>query len=129
MSFHESLKSLRRDRGLTQHQLAKLTGIKTTHISRLEKEDADPKMSTIYKLMDALECSADSLLTDSKLNMDGILKTAFERAQSLDADGKRTIIDVIDKYCTAVGLNQFMEKEKWTLGTGKTKGMLEELDT
>jgi transcriptional regulator with XRE-family HTH domain len=64
MSIGSALKRLRGQRGLTQEQLSKLTGIKVGHISKLEKNEGDPKLSTINKLISALKCSADELIFD-----------------------------------------------------------------
>jgi transcriptional regulator with XRE-family HTH domain len=114
MSLGSNLKRLRGDKGLTQAQLAKLADIKMGHISKLESDSSDPKLSTIYKIMEGLECSADSLLMDKdKVGIDSILKATLERALSLPEENKRVIIDVVDKYCIACGMEQaFSEQNK-----------------
>ena len=66
MSFSENLKRLRRDRGWTQAQLAKAADLKITHIPKLENDNADPKLSSIYKLLSALGCSSDTLLMEGR---------------------------------------------------------------
>jgi transcriptional regulator with XRE-family HTH domain len=107
MSLGTNLRRLRGDKGLTQWALAQKTGIKVGHISKLESDASDPKLSTIYKLMEAFQCSADSLLMDkSKVGIDSILKATLERAMTLPEQNKRIIIDVVDKYCIACGLEQ-----------------------
>ncbi len=128
MGLGENIKRLRRDKGLTQNQLSKLTGIKVGHISNLEQDDGDPKLSTIYKLMNAFNCSADSLLMDDdKVGLDGIMKAAFERAENLPDVNKRVVIDLIDKYCIAVGLQSRFsrpDQTKLMLWEGAPKDML-----
>jgi transcriptional regulator with XRE-family HTH domain len=115
MSFGENLKRLRRDKGWTQLQLAKAADLKLTHIPKLENDGADPKLSSIYKLLGALGCSADTLIMDSeKVGTDAILKATIERAANLPEGNKRVLIDVIDKYCIAVGLEQSFSKENST---------------
>lgn len=115
MSFGENLKRLRRDKGWTQAQLAKAADLKITHIPKLESDGGDPKLSSIYKLLGALGCTADTLLMDSeKVGIDAILNATIERAANLPEDNKRVIIDVIDKYCIAVGLEQSFSKENST---------------
>lgn len=107
MSLGANLKRLRKDKGLSQDQLSKASGIKVAHISRLESDSSDPKLSTIYKLMNALECSAESLLMNkNEVGLDSILKMTLERANKLPETSKRIIIDVVDKYCIAVGMEQ-----------------------
>lgn len=114
MSFGENLRRLRRDKGMTQAQLADATGIKHSHISTMENSStADPKLSTVYKLMRVLECSANALLLDeSMLGISGILVTTLERAQKLDEHSKSVVIDMVDHYCMAKAAQQMLRADK-----------------
>jgi transcriptional regulator with XRE-family HTH domain len=95
---------MRKDRGLSQEQLSDKTGIRVAHISKIESDGTDPKLSTIYKLLDSLECSADSLLMDkNKVGLDSIMKATLERVAQLPDANKRIIIDVMHHYCQSVG--------------------------
>lgn len=133
MAFSDNLKRLRRDKGLSQNELAELTGIKSTHISRMESSDeSDPKLSTIYKLMSALGCSSEALLMDGqRIGVDGILKISIDRVLGLPDESKKVLIDVIDKYCIAMGMQKIMEDGKgwfkFHQSAGKNKEMLDEL--
>lgn len=107
MSFGKNIRRMRQDKGWSQFQLSEKTGIKVNHISRLEQGEGDPKLSTLYKLMDALGCSPDALLMDvDKMNQDAILKQTLERAMKLPEWQKAAIIEVIDGYCRACGMEQ-----------------------
>ncbi|WP_186342983.1 helix-turn-helix domain-containing protein [Allochromatium palmeri] len=107
MSFGKNVRRMRQDKGWSQYQLSNRTGIKVGHISKLEQDEGDPKLSTLYKLMDALGCSPDSLLMDvEKMNQDAILKQTLERAMKLTELNKAAIIEVIDGYCRACGMEQ-----------------------
>lgn len=133
MSFGENLKRLRRDKGYTQKELANDAGMKIGHISTLENDDGDPKLSTIYKLMESLGCSADALLFDvEKTGISGALKAQFDRANQLDETSKFTLVDLIDHYCIAEGFQKLMEPKKWIGGfrylDPDTKNMRHELD-
>jgi len=104
---------MRKDAGLSQEQLSNKTGIRVAHISKLEGDKSDPKLSTIYKLIDSLECSADSLLIDkNKVGLDTILKATIERVEKLPNANKRTIIDVIHHYCQSVGATLALTENK-----------------
>ena len=48
------LRKLRIEAGLTQRQLAKLIGISQAHIAKIEKENVDPRLSTVNKILQAL---------------------------------------------------------------------------
>jgi transcriptional regulator with XRE-family HTH domain len=112
MSLGGNIRRLRKDRGLSQIQLAEASGIKVAHISRLESDSSDPKISTIYKLMEALNCSPDALLMDSKkVGIDSILKSTLERAINLPEVNKRVIVDIVDKYCIACGMEMALSEQ------------------
>lgn len=116
MSFGENIKRLRKDKGWTQAQLSRASGVKSTHIPKIENETTDPKLSTIYKMITALGCSADTLLMDyEKIGTDGIMKATLERAMKLPEENKIIITDVVDKYCIAAGLEASFSKENRTL--------------
>ena len=106
MSLGKNIRRMRRDKGWTQAELAERAGIKINHVSKLEQDDTDPKLSTLYKLMQAFSCSPDSLLMDlNRVSADAILKQTLERATALPED-KVAIIKVVDGYCMAIGLRQ-----------------------
>ena len=49
-----SLKRLRIEAGLTQRQLAELVGVSQAHIAKIEKENVDPRLSTVNKILHVL---------------------------------------------------------------------------
>lgn len=49
-----NLRKLRNDTGLTQQQLAKLTGVSQAHIAKIENEKVDPRLSTVNKILQVL---------------------------------------------------------------------------
>lgn len=112
MAIGENLRRLRRDRHLTQGELADLCNVRVGQISKIERNDVDPKLSTIYSLINALECSPNALLNDvSATNLDGLLSMVLERVQKLPDQSKNTLIDVIDKYCIATSMQVLLDKD------------------
>ena len=111
MGFGENLKRLRNDKGFTQGDLAAKTGLRIATISQMERGEGDPKLSTIMKLMEGLDCSADALLLDLKhQSLSAVLKTMLERAQKLPEREQAIIIDVIDNYCITHGLSEVVDQ-------------------
>jgi transcriptional regulator with XRE-family HTH domain len=53
-------------RTLTQVELAKKAGMSQAALVRIERNQADPHVSTIRKLADALEVSPEQLILDGK---------------------------------------------------------------
>lgn len=106
MSIGENLRRLRRDKSLTQGALSELCGVKSGHLSQIENDQSDPKLSTIYSLIKALGCTPNELLMNYKeIGIDTALALTLERMSKLDERDKTIIIDVIDKYCIANGLS------------------------
>jgi transcriptional regulator with XRE-family HTH domain len=106
MSLGDNIKSLRGQSKWTQADLSKWSGIKVGHISKLENNESDPKLSTIYKLMNALNCSGDELLMDENYSpLSGTVKQCFQRVERLEPEDKKILIHVIHKYCDAQSYN------------------------
>ena len=66
MSFAENLKRLRKEKGLTQEQLARQIGVGKRAVIGYEVEGRYPKKHEVYqKIADALDCTMNDLLTDN----------------------------------------------------------------
>lgn len=65
MSFEKRLLSLRKNRSISQEELAKMLGTKGPAIGRYERDIAKPSLETILKLANILEVSLDYLLGKS----------------------------------------------------------------
>ncbi|EAA7134726.1 helix-turn-helix domain-containing protein [Salmonella enterica subsp. enterica serovar Beaudesert] len=127
MSVGENLKRLRRDKGWTQGELAKKCKVGFGQISKIERDETDPKLSTIYELMNALGCTADALLIDTEKScIDSIMAVALTRITQLPEKDKEILLTVIDKYCIAISMQQLADKKTilgHTIITGKTPEM------
>jgi len=70
------IRAMRTKLGLTQSQLAKLAGVTQAYIAKIEAGDADPKVSTLEKILTALErtvperpATADVIMTTPVLSV------------------------------------------------------------
>lgn len=127
MSIGENLKRLRRDKGWTQGELAKNCGIRLGQISKIERNETDPKLSTLYAITQALECTPNALLMDvSKTSLDALMEIALERVQKLPETDKEHLLAVIDKYCIAKSLQHLMNNNT-IFGVSIFDGKTEEL--
>ncbi|HDY7983798.1 helix-turn-helix domain-containing protein [Vibrio vulnificus] len=127
MSIGENLKRLRRDKGWTQSELANNCGIRLGQISKIERNETDPKLSTIYAITKALDCTPNALLMDvSKTSIDALMEIALERVQKLPDSDKEHLLAVIDKYCIAKSLQHLIENNT-LFGVSIFEGKTEEL--
>ncbi len=61
-SFGEKLKEVRRDRMLTQRDLADRAGVALSTIVNLEKQHTEPRFGTVRKLAKALDVGPKELI-------------------------------------------------------------------
>ena len=61
MLFGEKVKQLRKEKGLTQTELAEAVGVGTSHISHIETGSGKASLETLIQIINALDCSADEL--------------------------------------------------------------------
>lgn len=64
----QNVRAARKARGWTQEELAHQTGLTSVQVSRIERGRREIRVTTLLKLMDALDVSADDLLTGPHSN-------------------------------------------------------------
>ena len=90
VEFGERLRTLRKDKKLTQQQLASMIGVKNSVISFYEMGDRTPSPEVIKKLASVLHVSTDFLL--------GIDKQEAIDVSGLEESDKalvRTLVDIL----------------------------------
>lgn len=97
MSLKNNLKRIRGERGLTQGQLAEISGVSMPQISKIERgETENPELGTIKKLCIGLAVTSDELIFDeSERNPSTELKLLFEAASKLPDTKQTTLKEVI----------------------------------
>lgn len=68
-SFGSAMKKARLEKKLTQEKLAELIAITPNHIKQLESERREPSVKVLYKLVQVLDISLDSLFSNSNDNV------------------------------------------------------------
>jgi len=127
MSIGENIRRIRVSKGLTQGDITKTSKVKLSQISKIETGKVDPRTSTIIKLIDALDCTADSIFLDEeKTGIQGVLKEAFELASELPEDRKATLINLIDDICVANGLNTMLKRHRVLIDISREHGKVDE---
>ena len=126
MSFGDNLKRIRNNRGMTQGDLEEKSWVRMTNIYKMERNQTEPNLSTIYKLMDAIDCDANSLLFDSrKISTTGVMKEAMKEAEKLDEDDQKIIIKIIEKFCELKWVDTLFKEHFLLMQTknGRRQGM------
>lgn len=64
MAFGEKLQRLRRERGLSQDQLAEMLNVSRQAVSKWERDEAVPETEKVVRISELFSVSIDSLLKD-----------------------------------------------------------------
>lgn len=83
MSFSQRLRELRKEHGLTQHQLSEIAGICQSNINTWETGRSLPLPNGLISLANAFECSIDYLLGREQEDGSIIIKYSPEIRNSI----------------------------------------------
>ncbi len=102
MSFSNRMQSLRKQKGLSQKQLADKVGVHFTQVSRYERGDFKPSTDALTKLAKALDTSVDFLMNGTsneiakEAGLDKEIISRFKIIQAFDTMGKKTALYLLD---------------------------------
>jgi transcriptional regulator with XRE-family HTH domain len=102
--FGQRLKSLRKQKNLSQQEIGEMTGMHFTNISRYERGLAMPNSDTLKKLSEALEVSGDYLIHGEVEDgararfEDRELLRQFQTIQSFDEEDKRVVKKLLEAF-------------------------------
>lgn len=69
MTLGQNIKKYRKQKGLTQSELAEMIDLKNITIRKYESDDREPSIETITKIAAALEVPAGKLIEDNTFNL------------------------------------------------------------
>ncbi|TXR54890.1 cupin domain-containing protein [Reinekea thalattae] len=81
MDVGKQLKSLRTMKGVSQRELAKLSGVTNAMISQIEKNQVNPSIGSLKKILDAMEITMGDFFT---LDIEAEDKLFFGRDELVD---------------------------------------------
>lgn len=100
----ERIRQTRKERGLTQEQLAEACGLSTSFVGHIERGTRILSVDTLYQISLQLKVSTDYLLLDSAgldsqilQNISAILKTKNKRKVETFLNTVRILADKIDE--------------------------------
>lgn len=100
--FAKNLARFRKEKGLTQEELVKRSGVAISQIRRYEADNASPTLDVVTKLAKALGVSIDELVFDkvtgvatSKI-MDRELLEQFEMVCSLEEEDREAVKKILE---------------------------------
>ena len=115
MSFGRNLANFRKEKGLTQEDLVKRSGVAISQIRRYEADKSSPTLDVVTRLARALGVSLDELAFDkttgvaaSKL-MDRELLEQFEMISALDEDERQAVKRILEGVIVKHQLEKMMK--------------------
>jgi len=97
MSFSRRLAKIRKDKKLTQQQMADTIGIHVSQIKRYESGDTQPSLDVLRKIALALSISADLLLfEEDERGPSNELLMQFEALGQFNEDEKKVAKELLD---------------------------------
>ncbi len=96
MSFGKRLAEVRKDKSLSQEEVAKHLGTKAPVIGRYERDEMKPSIETATKLADLLEVSLDYLVGKTDIEIDNTTLQRILEVQNLPVEVKEKLFYFID---------------------------------
>jgi transcriptional regulator with XRE-family HTH domain len=112
MSFGKNLAKFRKQRGLTQEELVKLSGVGISQIRRYEAEKSTPSLNATISLVKALGVSIDEMVFDkttaiaSNKIIDRELLEQFEMISYMDEEER----NLVKKFLEGIIVKNQVEK-------------------
>lgn len=98
MNMGDKIIKLRKEKGWSQQQLAKMVGTSGAIIGRYERGEMAPSVEVAKKIADAFNATLDYLVDDTKQAeiKDKTMLNRIAEIEQLDQEDKVTIVRVID---------------------------------
>jgi len=109
MEFAERLSAIRKEKKISQQELAQKVGIHANVLGRYERGEARPFVEMGLKLAQALGVSSDYLLGNTDLEIDTDTLKKLEEIAKLPEENRNQLFQVIDYFILGY-------KAKQTLG-------------
>jgi len=115
MQLGQRIKKLRKEKGMTQTELANAIGISYAQIGRYETKGVQPPAEVLKNIADILSVSPDYLIygsTDEKAKasiQDKELIQQFKEIEAMDTGDQHIIKELIDAFITKKKLQQLVK--------------------
>lgn len=98
MSFGKRLLEARKNKGLSQEDVAKHLSTKGPAIGRYERDEMKPSIEVAAKMAALLDVSLDFLVGHTDINVDSTTLKRVIELQSLSDEDKNTALKLLDAF-------------------------------
>lgn len=93
------IREARREKGYTQHVLARKADIGVMYLGEIERGLKMPSMNVFIKIIETLDISADYVLRDELTSGGGyVCNEITEKLKGLTPKQRKTAVDILDGY-------------------------------
>ena len=120
MSLGTKIKEIRKEQGLSQGELGKISGIHEKLVSKYENERIIPTADTLKKIAQALHVSADYLIFDNvpkegKAELKDLeLFSMFKEVEDMGENERQTIKNLIDAMIVKSKVQKAVRPDEWS---------------
>ncbi len=116
MNLGENVKTVRKQKGWTQRELAERIESDASYINRIETGKLNPSIAALERIADALECSIDRLVKGkvkaAEIQIrDKDLSERMRLLDSLDEDDRKAMTHIIDALLTKKRIRELLNGE------------------
>lgn len=98
MSFGKRLQEARKNKNLSQEEIAKELNTKAPVIGRYERDEMKPSIEVATKLADLLEVSLDYLVGKTDVQLDKVTLNRILEVSKFNEEDRQHIFSVIDAF-------------------------------
>ncbi len=98
MLFGDRLSELRKNKKMSQDEIAKKIGVHAPVIGRYERSEVKPSIEVAVKIAEALNVSLDYLVGSTDLILDKNIVKRIQNIQKLDDENKGHLFALMDAF-------------------------------
>ena len=95
------IKSSRKERGMTQAEIAGMIGISTQHYSRLERGEYTPGLPTFLKIVEILDLDISKLKIKSENNISTTMYEILQLLEKFNITQQKAVLTFLKTIATA----------------------------
>lgn len=117
MAVGDNIRKLRKEKGLTQKELAEKLNTHYTNINRIENHKYIPSLNTLMQVADLFDVTLDYLATGKEDELQEVriedkkLAEKFKLIDSLEKEERSALITIIDSILTKKKFKDFFQRE------------------
>lgn len=109
MTIGEKIKEIRKEKNMTQKELAQRLNVSQANLAQYENGRRNPKLATVQKIADALEVAVSRLLTQEYVRQANITQKDIENWQSSYTSAYVREINNLLKLLNTKGQSKILE--------------------